>query len=152
MSSSTYNLFEGAWPVLKQAFTLYTDQVFKDNGGVISINLGHLTLGLFYIHDRLVKDFNERGIFKEEHPGVVIGIGEGWDHMKHQKALPYMISPTSPHLSNLSLTSNSPISQVICGDHRTAAIKRYAEKRNEPEESYWLYRVLIPGIFFIVLE
>jgi hypothetical protein len=30
MSSSTYNLFEGAWPVLKQASTPYTDQVFKD--------------------------------------------------------------------------------------------------------------------------
>jgi hypothetical protein len=175
MSSSIYNLFEGAWPVLEQTSTPYTDQVFKDiqisnNGGVISTNLGHLTLGLFYIHssllephgtqrplesshvDRLVKDFNERGIFKAEHPGVVIGLGEGWNHMKHQKALPYMISPTSPHLSNLSLTSNGPIGQVIRGDHRTAAIKKYAEERNEPEESYWLYRVLVPGIFFILFE
>ena len=155
--------------MLEQAATPYTDQVFNDlqiasNGGVISTNLGHLSLGLFYIHtsllqphgtqrpiesghvDKLIKDFQERGIFREEHPGVVIGIGEGWNTMKHHQALPYMITPTCPHLSKLSLTSNGPIGEIIRGDPRTEAIKKYAKERNEAEESYWLYQVLIPGI------
>jgi hypothetical protein len=53
-----------------------------------------------------------------------------------------------PHLSLLSTTPNGPIAEVIRGGYKTEAEagKTYAIKCNQPEENYWYYTVLIPGM------
>ena len=171
MSSFPATVFEGQWPVLEK-ITPYTDEVFEaiqnaNNASVLSFNQGHFTLGDFYIHtsllkphktqraldnnhvEKLVRDFQDTGVFRVDYPGVVVGIGEGWQWMKHNSPIPYKITPTSPHLTELSGEAPEFIGEVIRGDHRTEAIKRYAEANNKPEESYWLYKVLIPGMLLI---
>ena len=56
--------------------------------------------------------------------------------MKNNGPTPFMINLTSSHLSRLSKYSGRPIAQVIHGGHRTEAIKKYANKQNQPEENY----------------
>ena len=169
MSLTKYNLLKDSWPVLDQALPL-SDEVYSiikdaNNGAIINNFLGHLTLGQFYIHTSLLeshttqreleekhvgslcKDFTERGIFRSQFVGVVIGNGDGWNMMKNNGPTPFMINLTSPHLSRLSKYSGGPIAQVIRGGHRTEAIKKYAKKQNQPEENYWLYTVLILGMY-----
>jgi hypothetical protein len=169
MSFATYTMLESDWPVLGQQ-TPYIDAVFDSikstaNGEAISNSWGYLSLGFFYIDTtlleqhstqravdpahvgRLKASFTQIGANRAEHPGVVIALGEQWKNLKHNN--PYMISTTCPHLSKLTLdgTPTGLITQVIRGGHWTAAIQRLAGERQKPEENYWLYHVLSPGMF-----
>jgi hypothetical protein len=166
--TSTHLMLEGDWPVLEQA-TPFSDMIFEAiktaaNGAAINPYLGYFSLGNFYIHTSLLnphptqrsinkghvqllkEEFKNKGIFRVENSGVVIGLGEGWNQMKNNGPVPFMINPTCPHLSHLSTTPNGPIAEVIRGGHRTEAVKTYATESNQPEESYWYYTVLIPGM------
>jgi len=170
MSFTTYNKLEGDWPVLSQE-TPYMDAVIESikttaNGEAISNSWGYLYLGSFYIdttllephptqraikpaHIRTLKaSFDKIGVRRAEHPGVVIGLGDQWKQLKNTNPLPFMISTTCPHLSKLSLhgTDTGPIAQVIRGGHRTAAVQSLAKETQKPEDNYWFYHVLSPGV------
>ena len=173
MSLPTFNTLGDSWPISGMTrATPLSDQVFQaisaaSNGAVITDQLGHFSLGSFYIHTSLLEphltqrpldmghvkvlmeDFQKHGLLRSEEAGVVIGLGQGWQEMKHNNSLPFMIDPSFPHLSKLSLSpcSGQPIAQVIRGGHRTRAVKQFSESLNQPEENYWLYTVLIPGKF-----
>ena len=161
-------MFDGQWPILNMP-TPYTDQVYKAiqadrTGNAITIHNNYLSLGTYFLHTSLLElhptqrkpdlnhvnslkeDFKKMGIDRLGHPGVVIGLGNGWNIMKNTTAYTYMISPSCPHLSQLSGGENGKIGQVIRGGHRTEAVKKYAEEMGEPEAGYWAYNVLIPGI------
>ena len=99
--------------------------------------------------DSLLQEFKDRGVLRSEYPGVVIGLGAGWMNMKNTGNNPYKITKNNEFLYHLSINNNvSPIAQVIRGNHHTEAIKTYAADEKKPEESYWLYKVLIPCTFF----
>ena len=168
MALPNFTLLDGDWPIL-ETFTPLTDEVFASikasaDGLALSEVSGHLSLGTFLIHtnllvphksqrpvvnshaDELKDAFKDIGIFRGDNPGVIIGLGSGWLQMKNTGPVPYKITDTCPHLSLLSSEENGPIGQVIRGGHRTEAIKRFAAEFNSPDENYWLYKVLIPGI------
>jgi len=169
MSSSSFKLLDGEWPILGQApavpASVLDEITSKSLGDGITGNLGYLSLGLFYIdvdlvephcsqrgvssdHVRkLAEDFNDRGIFRAENSGVVIGLGDGWMQMKNPGPHTIKIATDSKYLHHLSLAPGGPIAQVIRGGHRTAAIKRHAASLDDPTEAYWLYTVLVPGEF-----
>jgi hypothetical protein len=90
------------------------------------------------------------GIHRAEHPGVVIGLGEGWWWMKKTIPRNIYISTSSPHLDLLTATLGGPIAQVIRGNHRSQAIKRYSNRKICPGENFWYYEVLVPGISYIL--
>ena len=48
----------------------------------------------------------------------------------------------------------SPIAHIIHGGHRTAAIRAYSTDPNngDPEQNFWLYNVLAPGLFFLLMR
>ena len=92
----------------------------------------YLSLGTFYINTTLVEQhptqrpvvadhveelmgkFRTVGVNREDSPGVVIGIGEGWQMMRNSGPLPYMITPSCLHLHHLSVNGrDKPIGQVI---------------------------------------
>ena len=96
----------------------------------------------------LLNEFNECGLLHYEHPGVVIGLGEGWMELKNTGNNNYKITKNDEFLYHLSINNNpSPIAQIIWGSHRTEAIKKYAESERKLEKVYWLYKVLIPCAF-----
>ena len=100
-------------------------------GSVITNNLGYLSLGVFLIdvslldqyptqreidHQRassLAYSFQVNGVMREENPDVVIGLGEGWNHMKNAGPVKYRITPEFEHLHIISLKHNGPIALVI---------------------------------------
>ena len=93
--------------------------------------------------------FRKRGVVRSEEVGVVIGLGQGWNQIKNNGPLPYMITLEFPHISKLSTSSNKPIAQVIRGGHRTKSIKHFSIESEQPDESYWLYTVLIPSKYIV---
>ena len=166
--SHLHSLFlDGEWPVLGPAPPLSARilRLITDNasGSAISTHGGHLSLGLFYINTDLVEpyptqrsinkshfenlshQFEERGILHKDNPGVVIGLGKGWYNMKNSNPSKYKIGDFCPHLGQLSLTNGGPIAQVIHVGHQTQAMREY--KGEDLGSKYWLYNVLIPGMF-----
>lgn len=165
-----YRMLEGDWPVLKQASAISAsvmERIRSDgSGSAITSHYGYLSLGYFFIHTDLLEahptqrpisqthvrdlrnSFDSKGLLRMEHPGVVIGLGDGWNEMKNGGPHHYMISNSCPHLSRLSATGNGPIGQIIRGNHRTAAIRSYARNQDtNAGQNYWYYQVLLPGTF-----
>jgi hypothetical protein len=165
-----YKWLEGEWPVLDEAKPV-PPNVFNrirsnGTGSAITSEIGFFTLGIFYItpdllephptqrpinHNHvtvIIRDFQSLGIHRLEEPGVVIGLGDGWLKMKNNGEVPYMITPSSPHLNLLSSTHGGPIGQIIRGGHRSAAIKRFSRSEQEHmSQNFWAYKVLLPGQF-----
>lgn len=165
-----YRMLEGEWPVLQRANPVSAkiiDQIKLDaNGSTITTHIAYLSLGHFFINTDLLEphhtqrpldqnhvlnlrnDFGDMGILRVDHPGVVIGLGDGWNDMKNNTPNHYMISPSSPHLNLLSTTAGGPIAQIIRGKHRTAAIKSLSKASSNPSQNYWFYQVLLPSMSF----
>jgi hypothetical protein len=165
----SYRVLDGDWPILDMAqppsSTLLQKIRLGGTGTFLSNDIGFLSLGYFFITTALLQQhptqrevnqnqvknlkgkFEASGILRTENPGVVIGLGQGWNNMKNRGPHNYMISESSPHLSRLSLHDNGPIGQVIRGGHRTAAIKNLSLHSIPPcpQENYWYYQVLLPG-------
>jgi hypothetical protein len=174
MSPASYRMLDGDWPVLQQAnkvpLAVYDLIKAEGNGSAITSNLGFFLLGKFYIDtallvphstqraintehaDELVKSFQTVGPFRTESPGVVIGLGDGWYQMKNSGPTPYMISRSCPHLHYLCKEPNGAIGEIIRGNHRTEAIKRYSLQSDNPQthENYWYYEVLVPSKPFLL--
>ena len=173
-SPATYDVLEGTWPVLglaKQVPASVINAISSaGNGSAISQNLGYFSLGYFFISTDLIEphitqrpidtthagvlkeDFVKTGIFRTESPGVVIGLGDGWNHMHHSGPESYMINSSSPHLHRLSLSPQGPVAQVIRGGHRTEAVHRFSKTPGQEKENYWYYNVLLPGIFIFLIS
>ena len=173
MSSVSYTLLDGEWPILGPATPVPSsvlDAISSDfNGSAITSNLGYLSLGQFFIDvdllqqhpsqreidmkhvENLKNDFERKGILRRECPGVVIGLGAGWLNMKNTGPVPYRITNSSLHLHRLSLSPNGPIGQVIRGGHRTEAIRHLSRLPDQSQENYWFYEVLIPGKLLFLL-
>ena len=167
---SPYQVLKGdKWPVLSQA-TPISDAVFEmvsagALGSVLTQNIGYFEIGRFYIDVKFLKphpsqrpilsshaenlkgDFERNGIDRADHEGVVIGIGKGWEWMKHNDPIPFRITEAFTHLDKLRSTDSCDgfIGHIIRGGHRTEAIRRYAEIPGNEDEGYWLYKVLCPG-------
>jgi hypothetical protein len=178
MSAIAYSMLDGPWPVLQKANTVSPSviDIIKTigNGTAITTNLGYFSLGRFYIEtslltphitqrplntmhaDTLKQNFQQSGPMRTEYHGVVIGLGDGWYNMKNPGPRPYMISSSCPHLDLLRKSSGGPIAEIIRGNHRTEAIRRYSSQ-TEPSpsqaqsplqhENYWFYEVLVPCTF-----
>jgi len=166
MSFNNAKLLEGDWPILQTA-TPYIFEWIKasTDGTELTSWLGYLSLGDFYIHtglleahtcqrptvlshaEMLKEEFKAIGIRREEYPGLIIGLGPGWLQMKNNEVIPYKITPSCTHLSRLSINNAGPIGQVLRGGRRTEAVRLYAAECERPEDNYWLYKVLIPGMF-----
>ena len=164
-TSLGYTLIDDAEYSFEEASSLpkavFANTCTFNSGDGISRNLGHYTIGNFYIdcdllephscqrpidknHAELLHDqFTNQGILRDQNPGVVIGNGPGWMKIKTSHA--YKITSQCSFLSELRLSPGGPIGQVIRGGHRTKAIKLYSDKKQEPEENFWLYTVFIPG-------
>ena len=138
--------------------------VFSEmTGNVLSNNISHFSLGLFYINtdlveqhpaqraisssyvDELVQDFEQTNILRTECPGVVIGLNGGWKNLKNTGGAIYRISSSSSCIDMLRGTSGGPIAQVIRGGHRTEAIRCFSGKPDMSDENYWCYNVLLPS-------
>lgn len=170
-----YQLLDGAWPVL-DAFppipSHVIDRIITDaSGTAISHNLQYLSLGLFLIDTDLLKphitqrpldqdhvaqlreDFQSLGIHRMDSPGAVIGLGEGWLQMKNLGPQHYRISKTSPHINLLAAEPGGPIAEIMRGGHRTEAIRSLSmdPDNGDPQQNFWLYNVLAPGLFFLLM-
>ena len=131
---------------------------------------GYFSLGFFYIHTSLLEphptqrplspshvqalkeDFGKRGIFRTDNPGVVIGLGQGWNSLRNTGPEVYTINQSCPHLHLLSRSDSGPIGQIIRGNHRTEAVHHHAQTTFQPGESYWYYNVLVPGLFIFLIN
>ena len=100
----------------------------------------------------LKKTFIHNGAIRVENPGVVIGLGEGWTHMKTNGQQMWKISKKDPYPDHLALVPGRPIGQVIRGGHHTEAVKLMAAELEKEEEAYWCYHVLLPGKSLIFLS
>ena len=164
VSSYNYKLLDGEWPVLETTTPVSSNILDRiRNGSGITTHIDYLTLSFFYIETallephstqravdqaqviHLVNDFQNMGIFCLESPGVVVGFGEGWLHMKNSGPHPYMISSTSPLHHHLSTRPGGPIDQIIQGGHHTTVIKHFSSLTFHSEENFLYYRVLMPG-------
>jgi hypothetical protein len=173
MALLPWKLLEGPWPVLQQAYLIpdiVMDKVLQDaNGSAITNHIGYFSLGFFYIDctllvphstqrpidnkhaDKLLDDFSSTGIFRTESPGVIIGLGEGWNHMRNGTPTPYKISKSSPHLKHLAKSSGGPIGQIIRGNHHTEAIRRFSSHPLNFNQNFWCYHVLVPGEYILII-
>lgn len=165
-----FRYLEGDWPLLLDApdvSDILTKISNDANGTSITLHMNLLSLGKFFIYpellephyaqrdtnedhvEELVKEYLKLGLLRMEHPGVVIGLGDGWRQMRmDNNAKQVMICPSSPHLHRLRATPDGPIGQIIRGGHRTKAIAKLAKDNIEYSGNrYWLYHVLIPGMF-----
>jgi hypothetical protein len=133
------------------------------NAGGITGYLDYFSLGQFYIDvdllephpcqrdlvpyhlNTLQKAFEAQGVLRTENSAVVIGLGEGWYHMKKNNPNSYRITKSCSFLSKLQTKPSGPIAQVIRGGHRTATIKNYSSQEGREDEGYWYYTVLVPG-------
>lgn len=141
------------------------DKIKNDaNGSSISTHMSYLSLGFFYIRTSLLEphptqreidsvhvkslkdDFVRMRALRSDHPGVVIGLGDGWYEMKKNTPKPMFISANSPHLDHLSLEPKGPIGQIIRGCHRTAAAYLLSKDPAYGGHDYWYYNVLVPGM------
>ena len=169
MSSVTYTLLDGEWPILSQAAPIPASVIEAVSSEITGLKfttyLGYFSVGYFFIDadlieqhscqrpissthaDLLREDFEQKGIYRTESPGVVIGLGEGWKEMKNNGPNIIMITKKSPHLHHLSLSLDGPTAQVIHGGHHTEAIRRFSKLSSQPDENYWLYNVLLPSKF-----
>ena len=167
-SSSPYKLLEGSWPILEPVSAVSASVIeaiaSEGLGSSITSNIKYLSLGYFYIDAELVEqhpcqrplsfshvtklkhEFETKGIFREENPAVVVGLGEGWMHMQNKGPFHYKITKSSSFLQHLSISSKGPIAQVLRGGHRTKAVLDFSEA-NQTDEGYWFYQVLLPGKF-----
>ena len=169
LSSIAYHMLDGEWPVLDQAPRVPTSAsnhvITIGNGSAITTNIGYFSLGKFYIDttllmphptqrpiesrhvDSLKESFHTLGPMRTENHGVVIGLGEGWYRMKNNGPRAYMISKSCPHLHHLRDTPDGCIGEIIRGNHRTEAIRRYSSQVDPPlfHENYWYYEVLVPS-------
>lgn len=176
MAEVNYYPLAGEWPVLKKAERVSKEIMNKirNEGTGISLtnNIEYFSLGYFFIDTVLLgqhptqrsldynhvatleKEFERVGCNCAEHPGVVIGLGEGWYDMKKTDPKPIRIATSSPHLGRLRTSEDGVIGQIIRGGHRTAAIKLYTNRRNLSHKCCWYYQVLIPctGCLFFSLE
>jgi hypothetical protein len=162
-----YQLLTGEWPVLEAASPI-PDQILEaitldKSSHALCTHIQYLNLGYFYIDADLVvshssqrpiisdhaenlkKDFEDQNPLRDAFPGVVIGLGNGWNNMKNTGPVKYKITKDFPFLSKLSDKSNGPIAHVIRGGHRTEAIRRFSALPGKLEENYWLYQVLLPS-------
>ena len=170
----SYKLLDGIWPVLED-FPPVPSHVLNRiktdaNGAAISTHIQYLSLGLFLIDTDLLQphatqrpldqshvkqlqqDFENFGIHHMDHPGVVIGLGNGWLQMRNRGPHCYRISGNSPHLHLLATEQGGPIAQVIRGGHRTSAIQNYSlyPDKTNAHQNFWLYNVLAPGQFCFI--
>jgi hypothetical protein len=166
-SSAAYTLLDGVWPVLGQSLDIppsTMDDIKRAGSGEgISNNIDWLSLGEFYIDVDLLeahpcqRELNpahvnnlqgcleSQGVLRTEHPAVVIGLGEGWNHMRKNKPLSYRIRKSCSFLSKLQAEPSGPIARVIRGGHRTESIKNYSKEEGRADQAYWYYTVLVPG-------
>ena len=168
---SSPTLLKGEWPILDLASPVPSsimDSISTDvTGSAITKNLGYLSLGHFFIDVSLLEQhatqraidpqhagslsfmFETSGVNREENPGVVIGLGEGWNKMKNNGPEKYRITPEFEHLHKLSLEPNGPIASVIRGGHRTEAMRIFTKDNEDKSDAYWCYNVLLPSKFFL---
>ena len=162
---------EGNWPIFEKTEVpsgVLEKIRIEANGSAISSYFDYLSLGTFLIStsllephptqrpivnshiNTLIDEFTKNGILHLENPGVIIGLGLGWYEMKKSRPGHIIINPTCPHLSRLSLTPDGPIGQVVRGGHRTRAIHAFSTMDTmNCGEDYWVYNVLIPGMFYL---
>jgi hypothetical protein len=168
--SPAYIVLRGQWPILEEASPISHEvkaHILKNGTGIgIEERIKFLSLGEFYIDvdllvphalqrpmlpshaSKLLEDFEMQGILRSNNAGVVIGLGKGWMNMKNNTGYNYRITKDFAHLSRLSHDEGGPIAEVIRGGHRSEAVRRYALSREGREdEAYWIYTVLIPGVF-----
>ena len=168
-----FDLLTGAWPPsdkLEVPHNIIKRIKEEGCGSALTYNQDYLSLGKFYIEIELLVphstqrqvnqnhvgdlciSFGKVGILRAEHPGVVIGLGDGWYHMKKNTPKNIMITATSPHLKYLSATKNGPIGEIIKGGHRCAAMtfisKNYSKFTNK---NFWDFEVLVPGMALFLL-
>ena len=169
MSSTSYIVLDGEWPVLGQASPVPSsvlEMISSSMSGLsITNHIGYLSIGDFFIDsdlleqhmtqrpidskyvDTLRDNFETTTILRSESPGVVIGLGEGWNWMKNTSSDACRITNTFPHLHHLSIASGGPIGQIIRGGHRTEAVRRLSKLPGYSDEKYWYYTVLLPSKF-----
>jgi hypothetical protein len=166
MGSIAFEPLAGDWPVLDHAVvdTKIIERILDEGSGqAIDNNSQYLSLGYFFIHTelltphkvqrqvdqeqvrRLIDQFNAVGVHRTNNAGVVIGLGPGWFDMLRTKGKHVMIDSSSPHLGKLANSENGPIGEIICGGHRTAAIKAFNQRNNLINQNFWLYNVFIPS-------
>lgn len=167
----TGSMLTGDWPVKglveANSYPRILEEIRQEaNGSAITKHNAYFSLGLFYIDtpllvqhavqrpttignvENLVVKLETEGIRREENPGAIIGLGEGWYNMKKNMPGRMLIHTTSPHLHHLQKTTGGPIGEVIRGGHRTAAIRNISAKNKNPGMNYWIYEVLVPGMCF----
>src|SRR6202044_3171792 len=128
------------WPILDQAPPvppqIINTIMNEANGTTFSCLTGYFSLGFFYIQTGLLEphptqrplshshvislknDFDTKGVNRTDNPGVVIGLGQGWNHLKNNSGEVYRIDTTCPHLHLLTQPGNMNIGQIIRGNHR----------------------------------
>ena len=138
-STSSFQVLYGKWPTPQETnaiLDLIIKAIATDKTSLsLTNNIGYLTLGYFFInvdlihphlsqrqiisdHARKLKeDFETQGILRYEHPGVVIGLEEGWKLRKNNRTVLNQITKTLSFLDHLSQTAGGPISKVIQGGH-----------------------------------
>jgi hypothetical protein len=145
-------------------------------GDNLSLNQPFFSLGNFMIHTSLLEshptqrpldtnhvktligNFESQGVLRMDHKGVVIGCGDGWLEMRNPTPQTFMITPTTSGLETLFKHKEDgtlgPIAQIIRGNHRTAAIKKFATHDGMETQDFWCYEVLSPGscLFIFVLH
>lgn len=169
--NNPYELSHGTWPVLHD-FPTVPDHIMNRiksdaSGSGISNHFPYLSLGLFFIETGLLKPhptqrplqkdcvdelrqrFETYGIHRMDSPGVAIGLGNGWLKMKNIGPHYFKITHSSPHIHHLAAENEGPIAHIICGGHRTEAIKEYSlgSCHTKYKQNFWLYYVLAPGLF-----
>jgi len=165
----SYIMLEGDWPILDTAeepSTATMDRIRKaGTGSSITTNLSYLSLGYFFIQTSLLEShatqrdidwlhvkkltaaFVANGVHRKEHPGVVIGIGNGWYNMRKNIPRDVLITASSPHRNLLAEKPGGAIGQIICGNHCSAAVKALSQTSKEYDsQDFWYYNVLVPGI------
>ena len=137
MSSSSYTLLDSQLPIagLGQAvpvpLNVFQAVSSEMTGNALSLNILHFSLGLFFIDvnlveqhptqrvvssgyvNKLMSDFEKSNILRTGSPGVVIGLGEGWNALKNTGGVMYRITDSSPCLELLRTSPGGPIAQVI---------------------------------------
>jgi hypothetical protein len=164
---------EGTWPVLAKAPAVpdWLINKAKEAAGSSFMDTysAFIRLGTFVIDcnlleahetqrtlnnshvEELVKSFETKGIFREQHQGVIIGCGSGWHHMLNLGKMAVRIDKSSPHLDMLRLEPNKPIGWIVRGYHRAAAVQQYSAKYSA-EEGFWSYTVLHPSMSNFILQ
>ena len=171
MSSTSYTIIdthkplEGLGPATPIPSHIFEAASLDMTHAGITSNLFYFSLGLFYIDvelleahhtqrsidsghiQKLLNSYEEQGPQRLEHPGVIIGLGQGWNDFKNTGPHFYRIRATMPSLEYFcgGTSGKGPIGQVIRGGHRTEAVKRFSELPGKADEGYWCFNVLVPS-------